>query len=65
MSGENVAGAKWFEQRIAEWRSAGARLRGLEHGKTAPVATVFEAVRAYPEIARDLRSHGARRRAPR
>ena len=62
MSGENVAGAKWFEQRVAEWRSAGARLRGLEHGKSAPAANVLEAVRAYPEIARDLAL--ARREAP-
>jgi uncharacterized membrane protein SpoIIM required for sporulation len=62
MSGDNVAGAKWFEQRVAEWRSAGPRLRGLEHGKSAPAATVLEAVRSYPEIARDLAI--ARRAAP-
>jgi uncharacterized membrane protein SpoIIM required for sporulation len=62
VSGQNVAGAKWFEQRVAEWRSAGARLRGLEHGKSAPAASVLEAVRTYPEIARDLAI--ARRAAP-
>ena len=62
MSGDNVAGAKWFEQRVAEWRSAGARLRNLEHGKSVPTGTVLEAVRAYPEIARDLAI--ARRAAP-
>ena len=62
MSGGNIAGGKWFEQRVAEWRSAGARLRGLEHGKSAPAASVLEAVRAYPEIARDLAL--ARREAP-
>jgi uncharacterized membrane protein SpoIIM required for sporulation len=62
VSADNLAGAKWFEQRVAEWRAAGTRLRGLEHGKSAPAATVLEAVRAYPEIARDLAI--ARRAAP-
>ncbi len=62
MNGDGVAGAKWFEQRVAEWRSAGTRLRGLEHGKSLPPETLLEAVRAYPEIARDLAI--ARRVAP-
>jgi len=57
-----LAGAKWFEQRSAEWRSAGRRLQGLERGRSAPPEDVLEAVRAYPEIARDLAL--ARRAAP-
>lgn len=63
MSGaKGLAGAKWFEQRVAEWRSAGRRLQGIERGASAPPETVLEAVRAYPEIARDLAI--ARRAAP-
>jgi uncharacterized membrane protein SpoIIM required for sporulation len=54
--------AKWFEQRAAEWRSAGRRLQGIERGASAPPEMVLEAVRAYPEIARDLAI--ARRAAP-
>jgi len=59
---KGLAGAKWFEQRVAEWRSAGRRLQGIERGASAPPETVLEAVRAYPEIARDLAI--ARRAAP-
>ena len=55
MSGERtLAGAKWFEQRAAEWRSTGRRLQGLERGRSASPDDVLEVVRAYPEIARDL-----------
>jgi uncharacterized membrane protein SpoIIM required for sporulation len=57
-----LAGAKWFGQRAAEWRSVGRRLQGLEHGRSASPADVLEVVRAYPEIARDLAI--ARRAAP-
>jgi len=59
---KSLAGAKWFEQRVAEWRSAGRRLQGIERGASAPPEMVLEAVRAYPEIARDLAI--ARRAAP-
>jgi uncharacterized membrane protein SpoIIM required for sporulation len=57
-----LAGAKWFEQRAAEWRSAGRRLQALERGRSATPDDVLEAVRGYPEIARDLAI--ARRAAP-
>ena len=59
---KTLAGAKWFEQRAAEWRSAGRRLQSLERGRSALPDDVLEAVRAYPEIARDLAI--ARRAAP-
>ena len=62
MSARTLAGAKWLEQRAAEWRSAGRRLQGLERGRSAPRDDVLETVRAYPEIARDLAI--ARRAAP-
>ena len=63
MSGaRTLAGSKWLEQRGAEWRSAGRRLQGLERGRSAPRADVLEAVRSYPEIARDVAI--ARRAAP-
>jgi uncharacterized membrane protein SpoIIM required for sporulation len=58
----NAAGAKWFEQRLAEWRGAAHKLAEIERGKSAPPETVLDAVRAYPEIARDLAI--ARRVAP-
>jgi uncharacterized membrane protein SpoIIM required for sporulation len=58
----NAAGAKWFEQRLAEWRGAAQKLAALERGKSAAPDTVLDAVRAYPEIARDLAI--ARRIAP-
>ena len=58
----NAAGAKWFEYRLAEWRAAAQKLEALERGKSAAPDTVLDAVRAYPEIARDLAI--ARRAAP-
>jgi uncharacterized membrane protein SpoIIM required for sporulation len=54
--------AKWLEQRLSEWRAATARLQGLEHRRSAPAPAVLDAIRAYPEIARDLAI--ARRAAP-
>lgn len=64
MSGatSKAAGAKWFEYRLAEWRAAAKKVEALERGKSASPATVLDAVRAYPEIARDLAI--ARRAAP-
>lgn len=59
---KTLAGAKWFEQRTAEWRSTGRRLQELERGRSASADDVLEVVRAYPEIARDLAI--ARRAAP-
>lgn len=57
-----AATARWFESRLPVWRGAAARLRSLERGKSAPAESVLEAVRAYPEIARDVAI--ARRTAP-
>jgi uncharacterized membrane protein SpoIIM required for sporulation len=58
----HAAGAKWFEYRLAEWRMAAEKLEALERGRSATPETVLDAVRAYPEIARDLAI--ARRAAP-
>jgi uncharacterized membrane protein SpoIIM required for sporulation len=54
--------AKWLEHRSVEWRATAQRLQGLEHRKSSPPAVVLDAIRAYPEIARDLAI--ARRAAP-
>jgi uncharacterized membrane protein SpoIIM required for sporulation len=56
------ASAKWFEYRSPVWRRTAESLEQLEHGKSASRDLVLEAVRAYPEIARDLAL--ARRVAP-
>jgi hypothetical protein len=55
-------GARWFEYRLGVWRTAAEQLALLERGKSAPPAVVLDAVRSYPEIARDLAI--ARRAAP-
>jgi uncharacterized membrane protein SpoIIM required for sporulation len=55
-------GARWFEYRLSVWRTAAEQLALLERGKSAPPAVVLDAVRSYPEIARDLAI--ARRAAP-
>jgi uncharacterized membrane protein SpoIIM required for sporulation len=59
---KSAAGAKWFDYRLQEWRAAARKLEDLEKGKSAPPGSVLDAVRAYPEIARDLAI--ARRVAP-
>jgi uncharacterized membrane protein SpoIIM required for sporulation len=61
-AGSNTAGAKWFEYRLAEWRAAARTLQVLERGKSTAPSTVLDAVRAYPEVARDLAI--ARRASP-
>ena len=61
-AGKAAPSAKWLEYRLAEWRATAQRLQGLEHRKSSPPAVVLDAIRAYPEIARDLAI--ARRAAP-
>lgn len=61
-TGKTSPTAKWLEHRLAEWRATGQKLQGLEHGKSSPPGVVLDAIRAYPEIARDLAI--ARRAAP-
>jgi uncharacterized membrane protein SpoIIM required for sporulation len=58
----HVAGAKWLEQRLEEWRATARKLARIESGKSAEPAVVLEAIRAFPEMARDLAI--ARRAAP-
>lgn len=53
----------WLEQRLDEWRGLAKGLADIERGKSAATADVLAAVRAYPEIARDLAI--ARSTAPR
>ncbi len=60
---ENAKTARWLEYRRSEWERATQRLDSIEHGKRPPPRLVLEAVRAYPEIAKDLAI--ARRSAPR
>jgi uncharacterized membrane protein SpoIIM required for sporulation len=59
---ERASGAKWFEYRLPEWRAAAQKLRQLERGKSSAPSVVLDAVRAYPEVARDLAI--ARRASP-
>jgi uncharacterized membrane protein SpoIIM required for sporulation len=47
---------------LAEWRATAQKLQGIERGKSAPAVVLLDAIRAYPEIARDLAI--ARRAAP-
>ncbi len=60
--GDNAASAKWFDYRLPEWRRTAQSLKLIERGRSAPPAAVLQAVRAYPEIARDVAI--ARRAAP-
>jgi len=61
MTGQDKT-SKWFDDRLPVWRDVAERLDGIEHDKAAPAENVMTAVRAYPEIARDLAI--ARREAP-
>jgi uncharacterized membrane protein SpoIIM required for sporulation len=60
--GENAAAKKWFDYRLPEWRRTAESLKVIERGRVAPTDAVLQAVRAYPEIARDVAI--ARRAAP-
>ena len=64
MTDETDSGAtsKWFDYRLPEWRRTAESLKNIEHGKFAQRDAVLQAVRAYPEIARDVAI--ARRTAP-
>lgn len=62
-AGENEAVARWFDARLPVWQRAADALGRLERGRSAPPETVLTALRAYPELARDLSI--ARRAAPR
>ncbi|MDX1563030.1 MAG: stage II sporulation protein M [Gammaproteobacteria bacterium] len=46
--------AKWFEYRAPVWRDVDEALKQVERGKSASPEAVFDVVRAYPEVARDL-----------
>jgi uncharacterized membrane protein SpoIIM required for sporulation len=59
---EHKRTAKWFDDRRPVWEDISERLSRLEEGKSATPATALTAVRAYPELARDLAI--ARRQAP-
>jgi uncharacterized membrane protein SpoIIM required for sporulation len=61
-AGKATPTASWLEHRLAEWRATAQRLQGLELRKSSPTPVVLDAIRAYPEIARDLAI--ARRAAP-
>jgi uncharacterized membrane protein SpoIIM required for sporulation len=59
---DNAKTAKWFESRLGGWQKTARDLAFIEKSRSAPRATVLDAVRAYPEMARDLAI--ARRLAP-
>lgn len=59
---ENATASKWFEYRLPEWRRTAESLKVLERGRSAPREAVLQAIRAYPELARDVAI--ARRAAP-
>ena len=46
--------AAWIAARGDEWRRLETRLPAMEDGRRAQSEVVFDAVRSYPEIARDL-----------
>lgn len=56
-------GGNWLEGRTAYWQQMDADLAQLEDRKPISVATLREAVRNYPDLARDVAI--ARREAPR
>lgn len=58
----NAKTAHWLEQRRGEWTRTSERLDAIEHSKRPSAQLVLEAVRAYPEVAKDLAI--ARRAAP-
>ena len=51
---ESTKAAKWFDSRRAGWREAERRLDAIEQRGALPPGVVFDAIRSYPEIARDL-----------
>lgn len=53
----------WLEQRVFYWREFAEELKQLEDRKPLPIAAIRDAVRRYPELARDVAM--ARREAPR
>jgi uncharacterized membrane protein SpoIIM required for sporulation len=59
---DNAKTAKWFESRLSGWQKTAGDLASIEKNRSAPRSAVFAAVRAYPEMARDLAV--ARRLAP-
>jgi uncharacterized membrane protein SpoIIM required for sporulation len=63
LSQPRTTDSAWLERRVADWRGLAGGLANIERGKSADTAAVLAAVRAYPEIARDLAI--ARRAAPR
>jgi uncharacterized membrane protein SpoIIM required for sporulation len=61
-TGESTVTARWFERRTPAWRSLEAELTELEGRSTVASERVLDAMRQYPEIARDVAI--ARRTAP-
>lgn len=59
---ESTATARWFERRTPAWRSFEEELTELEGRKPVASERVLDAMRQYPEIARDVAI--ARRTAP-
>ena len=54
---ENVAkrrSAAWLAERAPEWRRLEARLPELSDGRATDAELAFDAVRSYPELARDV-----------
>lgn len=50
----NRRAAAWIAARSPTWRRLEPRLRELEDGRSTDAETAFDAVRSYPELARDL-----------
>ncbi|MBN1240516.1 MAG: stage II sporulation protein M [Gammaproteobacteria bacterium] len=61
MNGDKAT-SRWFEERLPVWQDTAEKLSRIERGSASPPDTVLAAVRAYPELARDLSI--ARREAP-
>ena len=53
MSRENVR-QQWIDQRVDRWQQIEASLEDLADGKPLSMATLRDAMRAYPELAADL-----------
>ena len=60
--GEDRRTAGWIERRSASWQATEAALEGLEDRKPVSAAQALNAMRQYPELARDVAL--ARRAAP-